>query len=55
MAERAVGLVRHAREIGVRDRAADERAHDLAGDLGVGTPGQRGDLRGEKTGQDSGT
>ena len=44
MAESAVGLVRHAGEVGIRDRAADERAHDLAGNLGVGTAGQRGDL-----------
>ena len=44
MAERAVGVVRHAREFGVRDRAADERFQDLAGDLGVTPPGQRRDL-----------
>ena len=36
-------------EIGVRDRAADERAHDLAGDLRVRPPGERGDLLGRET------
>ena len=55
MAERAVGVVRHAREIGVGDRAADERAHDLAGDLGIRAAGQRRDLLGEKRGHESGT
>ena len=56
MTERAVGVVRHAREVGIRDRAADERAHDLAGDFGIGPAGKRGDLlRRENTGQDSGT
>ena len=57
MAERAVGLVRHARR-GRRPRSCSPtngRDH-LAGDLGVRPPGQaRRSASGEKTGQVSGT
>ena len=48
VAERAVGVVRHAGEFRVRNGAADEGAHDLAGDFGVGLAGQRRNLRGGK-------
>src|SRR5438045_2954928 len=44
MMEGAVGLVRHAREIRRRNRAADEGARHLAGDLGIGASGQGADL-----------
>ena len=46
MAEGAVGVVGHAREIGVRDGPADEGPHDFAGDLRVRPPGEAGDLFG---------
>jgi hypothetical protein len=45
MMERAVGLMRHAREIRIGNRAADERTRDLAGDFGVRASRERGDLR----------
>ena len=44
VAEAAVGVVRHAREIGVRDGAADERAYHLARHLRIRPPGEPGDL-----------
>ena len=46
VAERAVGIVRHAGKVGIRNRAADKGAHHLAGDLGVAATGQCGDLLG---------
>ena len=46
MAERAVGLARHAGEIGFRDGGADERADHLDRDLGVRPAGEAGDRRG---------
>ena len=55
VAERAVGFARHAGEVGVGERVADERAEDLDGDLGVGPAGQAAIASGGKTGQDSGT
>ena len=36
MAEGRVGLIRHAREVGVGNLAVDERANHLDRDLGVG-------------------
>src|SRR6188508_1367076 len=44
MTERAVSIVHHAREIGLRDGAADELAHDLAGGLRIGPSGKPGDV-----------
>ena len=38
MAERAVGLARHAGEVGLGDRIADERPDHLDRHLGVGPP-----------------
>ena len=43
MAEGAVGLLRHAREVGLGDRVADEGADHLDRDLGVGAAGKAGD------------
>ncbi len=43
MTERPIGLARHAGEIGVRDRAADERTHDLDRDLRIGPAGEARD------------
>ena len=43
MAERAVGLARHAGEVGLGDRIADKRADHLDGDLGIGPAGESGD------------
>ena len=43
MAERAVGLVRHARQISPRNRIADKRRDDLDRDLGIRTARQRSD------------
>src|ERR1043166_9496884 len=48
MAERAIGLARHARQVGIRNEAADERLDDLHCDLGVGPAEEARDrLRGE--------
>ena len=49
MAEAAVGIMGHAREIGVRDGPADEGAHDFAGDLCVRPTGETGNLFGRET------
>ena len=46
MAEGAVGIMRHAREIHVGNGATDKRSHHLAGSLRVSAPGQPGDLLG---------
>ena len=46
MAERAIGLLRHACEIGIGDGAAGEAADHLGRDLGIGLPGEAGDLIG---------
>ena len=43
MAEGAVGLLRHAREIGLRDAVADEGPDHLDRDLGIGPAGKAGD------------
>jgi hypothetical protein len=43
MAESAVGLARHAGEIGVRDAGADEGPDHLNRDLGVRPAGEAGD------------
>ena len=43
VAERVVGFPRHAGEVGLGDRLADERADRLHGDLGVGAAGPGGD------------
>ena len=43
MAERAVGLARHAGEIGFGIDAADEGLDHLDRDLGVGLAGKAGD------------
>ena len=43
MAERAVGLARHAGEIGFRDGGADEGPDHLDRDLGVRPAGKAGD------------
>ena len=43
MAERAVGLARHAGEIGLADRVADERPDHLDRDFGIGPAGKAGD------------
>ncbi len=46
MAERAVGVVRHARQLGSLDCAGDERLQHRAGDLRVRPPGQCRNLLG---------
>ena len=43
MAELAIGLARHAGEIGLGDGAPDERPDHLDGDFGIGTAGKAGD------------
>ena len=43
MAEGAVGRLRHAREIGLRDTVADEGPDHLDRDLGVRPAGKAGD------------
>ena len=43
MAEAAVGLADHAREVVLGNLAADEGTDDLDGDLGVGPAGKAGD------------
>src|ERR1700752_4384255 len=48
MAEGAVGVMRHARNVGVRNGSTDERTHDLAGDLRVRAPGETGNPLGRK-------
>ena len=48
MAEGAVGLLRHAREIGLRDAVADEGPDHLDRDLGIGPAGKAGDRHGTK-------
>ena len=48
MAERAVGLARHAGEIGFRDAAADEGPDHLDRDLGVRPAGKAGDRVGHR-------
>ncbi len=45
MAERVIGLPRHARELGILDRAGDEGRNHLAGDLGIGASGEPRDAR----------
>ena len=48
MTEGAVGLARHAGEIGVRQTVADERPDHLAGDLGVRLAGEARDRLGRR-------
>ena len=48
MAEGAVGLLRHAREIGLGDGIADERADHFDRDFGVRAAGKAGDGRGRE-------
>ena len=55
MAEGAVGLARHAGEIGLRDAIADEGADHLDRDFGVRLAGKAGDRFGRRApGHDSG-
>ena len=43
MAKSAIGLARHAGEIGFADGIADERADHLDRDFGIGAAGKAGD------------
>ena len=49
MTERAVGFLRHAREIAFRDGIADEGLDDLDRDFGIGSSGKTGDGRGAQS------
>ena len=51
MAERAIGLARHAGEIGFAERVADERPDHLDRDFGIGPAGEIGDRLGSSRGQ----
>ncbi len=50
MAEGAVGLLRHAGEIGFRDAGADEGLDHLDRDFGIGLAGKTGDRLGAERG-----
>ena len=55
MAERGVGFIGHAAEIGVGDLAAGERPDHLDRDFPIGPSEKSGDGLGESCGQVSGT